>query len=249
MSETPEILQSQPRTSPELASLFEALSLAQGEITDPAKNKSADLGRGGKYSYADLADLLKIIRPVFAKHGLCLLQFTINPHRGAVTIITRIGHKSGQWMESDLTLLVGDDKPQALGSMITYGRRYSVAGIAGISPDDDEDGKIGQDAAGSGQAGKSSWQSRQPANEQERKTGAVAAANAAALSTPVADTFRLSTPALQHRLRDFLKKRNVHESLWETIAKKMDGKEMIDRNLNAALTEADNEAIPFAPGG
>jgi hypothetical protein len=134
------------RSSAELDKLFEALSLAQGEMTDPAKNKTADLGRGGKYSYADLADLLKIIRPVFSRHGLCLLQFPVNPHRGSVTIVTRIGHKSGQWIEGDLTLLVGDDKPQTLGSSITYSRRYSAAAAAGMSPDDDDDAPTAQAA-------------------------------------------------------------------------------------------------------
>ncbi len=253
MSEEPEILSSQLRTSPELASLFEALSMAQGEISDPAKNKVADLGRGGKYAYADLADLLQIIRPVFSKHGLCILQFVVNPHRGAVTIITRLGHKAGQWMESELTLLVADDKPQALGSMITYGRRYSVAGIAGISPDDDEDGKIGQDAASdpqaASQAGKSSWQSRQPKDEQARQAGAIAAAAAAAIAPPPASVsiFRLSNSSHQTELRDILRRKNVDESLWEAVGNKMNGKERNDVNLNACILAATNESIPFAP--
>ncbi len=152
------------RSSTELGKLFEALSAAQGEMTDPAKNKTADLGRGGRYSYADLADLLKIIRPVFAKHGLCLLQFPVNPRRGEVTIVTRIGHKSGQWMESDLTMLVGDGKPQTIGSSVTYGRRYSAGAVAGMSPDDDEDGKLAQDAGAKQQAHEESAEGFQPGN-------------------------------------------------------------------------------------
>lgn len=154
--------------SPELDKLFEALSLAQGELTDPVKSKTADTGRSGKYSYADLADLLKIIRPVFQKHGLCLLQFSVNPHRGAVTIVTRIGHKSGQWMQSALTLAVADDKPQTLGSAITYGRRYAAGCVAGLSSEDDEDGQIAQNAG--------RQQQQQPRNRQEMKDDRHAAA-------------------------------------------------------------------------
>ncbi len=163
-----------------------------------------------------------------------------------MTIISILGHKSGQWMRSQLTLLVADDKPQVLGSMITYGRRYSVAGLAGISPDDDEDGALGAEAANAPQQNKSSWQSRQPASAEERQAGAIAAADKAARA-PAPDTFRLSNATLQHRLLEILKKRNIDESLWEAIGKKMNGKEMLDRNLTAAVAEATNEAIPFGP--
>lgn len=139
------------RSSDALDELFKALSAAQAEITDPQKTKTAELvlKNGGKYSYryADLADLLKIIRPIFAKHGLCLIQFPANPHRGAVTVVSRLGHMSGQWMESELTMPVADDRPQTLGSAITYARRYSAGGIAGLSPDEDEDGQVAQSAA------------------------------------------------------------------------------------------------------
>lgn len=135
----------------DLAELFMALAAAQAEMSDPAKNKVAKvpMKAGGTYSYkyADLADLLKIIRPAFGKQGLALFQVPTNPFRGGVKIVTRLCHKSGQWLQFTLTMPVGDDKPQTLGSAITYGRRYAAAGIAAIAPDEDEDGQAAQDAA------------------------------------------------------------------------------------------------------
>lgn len=143
--------------SAEVSELFAALAAAHGEMTDPPKNKVAKvpMKAGGTYTYkyADLADILKMARPVLSAHGLALLQFPVSKVYGAVHIITRIIHKSGQWLEvPPLILPVGDDKPQTLGSMITYGRRYAAAGPLGISPDEDEDGQLGQQAAGKSSA-------------------------------------------------------------------------------------------------
>lgn len=142
------------RQSAELDKLFTALSAAQGEMTDPAKDKVAVIksskGEYG-YKYSDLSDLLKIIRPVFSKHGLALLQLPVSTQRGGVTIVTRVCHAaSGQWIESDLTMALGDDRPQTLGSAITYGKRYTAGGVAGVSPGEDDDGHAAQHPEGPG---------------------------------------------------------------------------------------------------
>lgn len=138
------------RTSVLVDALSAALVEAHGEMEDPVKNKTASVKtRAGdvyEYTYADLADLLKIARPVLRRNGLALFQASTTPIRGAVVITTRIMHKSGQWIEFDLIMPVGDDKPQTLGSMITYGRRYAAGGALGVSPDADEDGNLGQQA-------------------------------------------------------------------------------------------------------
>lgn len=139
-------------TSPAVDKLFEALAAAQAEMSDPAKTKTAKVktkaGPEYSYKYSDLADLLQITRPILGKNGLCLLQLPVNPRPGSVRIVNRLGHKSGQWIQWVLTMPVGDEKPQTMGSMITYGRRYAAAGAASIAPDEDDDGNVGQDAAG-----------------------------------------------------------------------------------------------------
>lgn len=225
------------RSSDNLGELFEALAKAQGELSDPAKTKTAKvpMKAGGNYSYkySDLADLLKIVRPVFAKHGLCLLQFPVNPHRGAVTIVTRIGHKSNQWIEGDLTLLVGDDKPQTLGSAITYGRRYSAGGAAGMSADEDEDGQTAQQAADA--PPKNSWQSRDKEPPQAA-TGARAAAETA-LKTPLvkASIFNVNDDLMQKKVAAILKTMHVDEEHWQAVGDKLHGRPSTD--LKAVIAE------------
>jgi hypothetical protein len=119
-----------------------ALAKAQGEIEDATKNK-----KGYGYKYADLSQLLQIVRPIFSKNGLCVSQM---PEHGAcpdsINIVSVLMHSSGQWIQSDYSMRVepmkGNTRAQAAGSVITYMRRYALAAIAGITQEDD-DGRQG----------------------------------------------------------------------------------------------------------
>jgi len=60
-----------------------------------------------------------------------------------LTVTTRITEpKSGEWEELDMDCQPVEDKPQAIGSAITYLRRYSLVSIFNISTEDD-DGNAG----------------------------------------------------------------------------------------------------------
>lgn len=119
--------------------LFAALAAVQKDIADPHKEQA-----GYNYKYADLVQVLKVIRPEFSKHGLCIMQFPINEGHD-VGVKTIIGHKSGQFIESSVVIPLEQPKgmslEQALGKTITYLRRYSASAAAGISSDEDKDGE------------------------------------------------------------------------------------------------------------
>lgn len=143
------------RMSEQIDKLAEALAKAQGEMTHPQKNKVArvPMKNGGTYSYnyADLADAIDCIKAPFTKHGLSFVQIPFTPqhHEGglrgdAIGIVTLLLHSSGQWIEGILHMPVADNKPQTIGSAITYGRRYSLCPMAGIASDDDDDGNAAQ---------------------------------------------------------------------------------------------------------
>lgn len=137
-------------TSSDIKDLAEALAKAQGEIKQPHKTKMATvpMKSGGQYSYkyADLADIVECIKDPFQKHGLSHVQ-GIATKNGGIVVTTKILHSSGQSIEEELWMPVGDDRPQTLGSIITYGRRYSLAAMVGVAPDDDDDGQQAQDSA------------------------------------------------------------------------------------------------------
>jgi len=127
--------------SDDTAALTKALSSFQGEITDPKKSTA-----GYGYRYATLDQVLSIVRPLLAKNGLALTQMISTRWEGErewVRATTRVMHESGEWMESTLSLPVeqmkGMSHAQAVGSIITYARRYSIQAAVGIAAEEDTD--------------------------------------------------------------------------------------------------------------
>lgn len=137
------------KTSEAIGALATALAAAQGELKNIEKGKVNPHFRS---RYADIADGLDVVRPVFSKHGLSVIQATdYHPDTGVFMLVTRILHKSGEWLESTYPLPTGG-KAQDVGSALTYARRYalfSLAGVAGTDEDDD-----GNDAQNTSQAKK-----------------------------------------------------------------------------------------------
>lgn len=129
--------------SENLNELFEALSKAQGEIEIAAKDSFNPHYRS---KYADLAAVWSACRPALVKNGLSVIQ-TVDEEDGYYAVTTILGHSSGQWILSKLKLLLSKDDMQGLGSAITYARRYSLAAMVGVSPDEDDDGNAAAAAA------------------------------------------------------------------------------------------------------
>ena len=124
------------QTSEELGDLATAMAIAQGELSDAEKSSDNPFF---KSKYADLAEVLGQIRPIFSKHGLSLVQFPGQEQDGHVQVTTRLMHKSGQWMEGTLSMPVqGKNIAQDSGSVITYMRRYAAAAVAGIAQVDSD---------------------------------------------------------------------------------------------------------------
>lgn len=136
------------RTSREIDKLAEALAKAQGAMKHPQKNKQVmmDLKTGGKvkYSYADLADQIDAYRVPFAENGLSMVQIPYVTEDRNLAVLTRLMHASGQWIDAPLEMHLANGLPQTIGSAITYARRYSGAGFAGLAAEDDDDGNIAQ---------------------------------------------------------------------------------------------------------
>jgi hypothetical protein len=124
--------------SPTIGALAAALAKAQGEMKDAAKDGSNPAFKGSKYS--TLSAIREAVREPFSKNGLSYTQY-FEPHGfDAVCLITLLMHASGEWIKSRLVLPVTKKDPQGFGSAITYGRRYQLAAIAGVTSDDDDDG-------------------------------------------------------------------------------------------------------------
>lgn len=124
------------KTSDKTDELIKALLAAQKEFPPIPKTRQGQLGNR-KYMYADINDILDLVKPVLHKHGLVLQHGMESNGHSAVTC--RLSHVSGQWQQSSLKL--SDNlTAQALGSEITYERRYTGCAMLGIATEDDDDG-------------------------------------------------------------------------------------------------------------
>ncbi len=124
--------------SPQLDQLFTALAKAQGEMAGAAKDCANPFF---KSRYADLSSVWTACREPLSKNGLSVLQIVQSSDLGDV-LHTTLGHSSGQYMTSTMPIRIktGGNDLQALGAAITYLRRFSLAAIVGVAPDDDNDG-------------------------------------------------------------------------------------------------------------
>jgi hypothetical protein len=142
--------------------LYAALALAQRATADIKKNAKADIGKYS-YSYADLASILEVVRPACNEQGLFFSQevesVTTNDEMpqqmevdGEITTIKKIVtvvrlirvriimyHSSGEslitpWFEMKPT----ETTPQAVGTAITYAKRYQLAAFFGVATEDDD---------------------------------------------------------------------------------------------------------------
>lgn len=89
-----------------------------------------------KSKYASLANILDKISAPLSESGL---SFTQMPDGKSLTTI--LMHESGEWIEATYEMPIGKpNDPQAVGSAITYARRYALGAILGLNIDDDDDG-------------------------------------------------------------------------------------------------------------
>lgn len=120
------------------AELFAALAKAQSEVENATKGS---VNPHFKNRYADLAEVLNTVRPVFAKYGLSIIQApSFDGSMASVT--TTIGHASGGYVTSVASCVPGKSDAQQIGSATTYLRRYALAAMCGIAQEDDDGNSV-----------------------------------------------------------------------------------------------------------
>lgn len=90
-----------------------------------------------KSKYASLSNILEHIQVPLEESGLAFSQFP--DETGLTTIL--IHPESGEFLQATYTMPVAKpNDPQAVGSAITYARRYALGAILGLNIDEDDDG-------------------------------------------------------------------------------------------------------------
>ncbi len=122
-----------------IGKLATALVAFQAEVKAVPKN---EINPFFKSHYADLAGIWEVIRAPLSKNGLAVSQLM----EGA-DLNTVLMHTSGEWLASRYPVNAKAQEPQAVGSAVTYARRYALSAILGIVADDDDDGEAAQGRA------------------------------------------------------------------------------------------------------
>lgn len=131
------------RTSDTIEAVAGALAKATAELENVGKGHKAQAGRAS-YTYANIADVLREVRPVLARHGLCVVAGQ-SLEEDAVVVVSRLLHESGQYLETDCRVPVDRQGGiHGVGSAITYARRYALLALVGVAAEDD-DGRRAQD--------------------------------------------------------------------------------------------------------
>jgi hypothetical protein len=118
-----------------------AAALAKAQLGMEAARKDAQNPHLGN-RYADLTSCWAACRKPLGENGLSVAQLTKSVSPNEVKIVSVLLHESGEWIRSELTVPAGGNKgvnaAQAMGSAISYGRRYGLSALVGISTDDDD---------------------------------------------------------------------------------------------------------------
>lgn len=144
------------RASESIGSLIKALSVAQGEFTNPERNRTVKVATkgGGSYTfdYTTFDHVVAMARPVLARHGLAVIQGVNTSIERVeadghvvpcVTVTTRVAHESGEWIEDEIKGNAEGTDLQDIGSAVTYLKRYSYTAMLGIAAEEDDDGGAG----------------------------------------------------------------------------------------------------------
>lgn len=126
------------KKSETIIELSKAFAKMQQELEQPLKNANNPFF---KSKYVPLENVVDSITKASSKHGLSFTQFPSSDENGNVTVGTMVMHESGEWIEYDpICMKPVKNDPQAIGSAITYAKRYALSAIFGITSDKDDDG-------------------------------------------------------------------------------------------------------------
>ena len=104
--------------------------------------------KAGTFKYADLTKIIESIKDLCGKYDLSIIQDAVNnPSFPGIIVTTLILHnESGQWISGSVPIApskaIPNNGSHCSGSMLTYGRRYSLAALFMITQEDD-DGNYG----------------------------------------------------------------------------------------------------------
>lgn len=115
------------------------------EVVERGQIKVNDVVRS---RYSTFEDINAAVRPVLQKHGFAI-TFRVKQSDGQIKVTAVLSHKSGHSEDTDI-ILPSDtsgskNAVQAVGSAVSYGKRYTMSALLNIATrgeDDDAEGAV-----------------------------------------------------------------------------------------------------------
>ncbi len=127
----------------------QAFAAAFAEM-QPELPEIAERAKAHNSKYATLEDINEAVKPILAKHGFGL-SFRVNQESGAIRVTGIISHKGGHSESTEMTLPAdtGGSKNavQAIGSSVSYAKRYVLSALLNISTRGEDDDAVQADPA------------------------------------------------------------------------------------------------------
>ena len=125
-----------------MKAIIAALLKAQKEMGNAVKNGT---NPHFKSKFADLNSVRDAVIPLLNENGILVLQPMVNME-GNEYVKTILLHDSGETIESYTKIVCkSQNDPQALGSAITYARRYGLQSLVCIGAEEDDGNKASAD--------------------------------------------------------------------------------------------------------
>jgi hypothetical protein len=123
--------------SESIAKLAEACAKAQAKMVNPKLDR---VNPHFKSKFASLAAVRDVVVPAYASCGVSVSQ-DVTVEGGAVHCRTILVHgESGEWMEYGPLVIATQATAHAIGSAISYAKRYQLMAVACVVGDEDDDG-------------------------------------------------------------------------------------------------------------
>lgn len=127
------------KTSDQINEIAKAMAKIQNEMRPASKSAKNPFF---KSTYSDIASIWDSFRDPMTKYEVTVWQDVISTETN-VSVLTRLVHSSGQWVEfGPITIPLVKKDAQAVGSAISYAKRYALsASIGVVSGEEDDDGE------------------------------------------------------------------------------------------------------------
>lgn len=126
------------KKSESIQNLSKAMAEFQKSIQQPLKDANNPFFES---QYVPLENVVEAITETGSPLGISFMQFASSDETGSIEVATLVMHSTGEYIEfPPVRMKPESNKPQAVGSAITYAKRYALSAIFGITSDKDDDG-------------------------------------------------------------------------------------------------------------